>query len=517
MHRFLLPALFLLWATATAQPCNTTQELKEWQIAELTALTARLNTALANMDLEECRRVQLEVRLVLGTEAGHPAFVEKYDKLSSRSRWFTQDQCLKQAEKVLTKYPDIYNNLETLAQGLLPGTTGKPNLSLAAAGEMALGLLILANQEPDEEKKVRYLDMGLKTLDRLQKMQQGSGAFPFLDTRGQRVSVPPLLLPYYARIPNDTIELPNKGWLTYDFGSGRSLFTNGRLCAVYARAYHETNFEAYKEVATNVATHLLTEKPVAYARYNADLVYGLVHAHHLLSDPDYLQRAVEVAQVALLPAQLDNGRWPDSLDAQAYDHARIVEGLTALVKALPETNDDRKPLLGSLLLATRNLVRQYSSCGSPTSMRWALEVYTTPGLPGSLKDSLTTLIGRLSQTQALHLDELPSLAIYARLMRTETIAQVSASGNMASLSQFPITPNPFTDYTLVSFELTEKTHVLLKVMDAKGKVLATLTDEVKESGVHHIRWDSKGQPAGSYLFQLTIKGRAYLRKAELKR
>jgi hypothetical protein len=55
------------------------------------------------------------------------------------------------------------------------------------------------------------------------------------------------------------------------------------------------------------------------------------------------------------------------------------------------------------------------------------------------------------------------------------------------------------------------------VRDAKGKSVATLLDEEKEAGIYHIRWDSSARPPGTYLFQLTIRGRGYLRKGELVR
>lgn len=513
----------LLWLPAHSQ-CGITQALKPWQVERLRVLEGELNQAFAKQDASHVQALLREQRLVLGVEAGYPYVPDNRTRLSTRTKWLTLEQTIAQAAKNVERQPEVFGHLGHMARGILPGTKGSPNLSPVAAGEYGLALLQLANQTTDEALRTRLLNMGLHTLDSLLLLRQGGATFPFLDLRGRLLQPPARFARYYPPIPHDTIALPPKGWLSYDYGTGQAYVANGNLMAIYAKAYQETNFPAYKLAGERLARHLLTQAPVYSMRYNAALVLGLCHAHTLLQDADYLQRATNVALLALIPAQLPSGYWPDSLDAQANSQATLITALAALYDRMPEDMPGRAKVLQALLRSARALLADYLRCGAAEEVRWVFQLQElTTRLPAGLQDSLRTLSGRILHTGNPWLEDTPMLATYARMLRLVKVQTQTNDNTDAplpgtfTLEQFPLTPNPFSDYTLISFEIPERLPVRLEVRDTKGKIVANLLDEEKEAGIYHIRWDCSARPPGTYLFQLTIRGRGYLRKGQLVR
>ena len=83
-------------------------------------------------------------------------------------------------------------------------------------------------------------------------------------------------------------------------------------------------------------------------------------------------------------------------------------------------------------------------------------------------------------------------------------------------------PNPFNPSTTLSFDLARPGAVTLRVVDVRGRHVATLVDEPKPAGTHEARWsgrDDAGQevPTGVYFAQLiTEEGRETSRMLLLK-
>ena len=70
-------------------------------------------------------------------------------------------------------------------------------------------------------------------------------------------------------------------------------------------------------------------------------------------------------------------------------------------------------------------------------------------------------------------------------------------------------PNPFNPSTKLSFELATAGHARLKVYDTAGRLVATLVDERREQGSHHVIWDGRddagrASSAGVYLYRLEV-------------
>ncbi|MFO0398061.1 MAG: hypothetical protein ACK50T_00410, partial [Sphingobacteriia bacterium] len=236
---------------AAAQPCGLKQALKPWQQNALAAQDQQLRIALATQDSGSIRQLYQARRLVLGTEAGFPALAVQGAPLGPPAPWLSQEQVLALLNHTLEDQADIFDHLDLMARGYLPGsqgTAGQPNLSPVAAGEYALALLQTANLLTDEKQKVRYLDLGLKTLDQLEQLAESRGTFPYPQLEGQRqLQIPPVLQRYYAYLPGDSLRLPAaRPWQWEPDPLGQDLYANGRLCGVYVQAYAETNYDAYK-------------------------------------------------------------------------------------------------------------------------------------------------------------------------------------------------------------------------------------------------------------------------------
>ncbi len=76
----------------------------------------------------------------------------------------------------------------------------------------------------------------------------------------------------------------------------------------------------------------------------------------------------------------------------------------------------------------------------------------------------------------------------------------------------PMTPNPFTSASRITFSLTERERVRLTVHDLNGRRVATLADGVLPAGAHHAVWrgeseDGRRSPAGVYFVRLEAAGR----------
>jgi hypothetical protein len=63
-------------------------------------------------------------------------------------------------------------------------------------------------------------------------------------------------------------------------------------------------------------------------------------------------------------------------------------------------------------------------------------------------------------------------------------------------------PNPFNSLTRITFDLTARCHVLLRVFDIEGRVVAILSDGVFGVGRHSVPFDAASCSSGLYFCQL---------------
>lgn len=82
-------------------------------------------------------------------------------------------------------------------------------------------------------------------------------------------------------------------------------------------------------------------------------------------------------------------------------------------------------------------------------------------------------------------------------------------------SLMPNYPNPFNNKTVIPFSLDREAMVRLNVYDLLGRNVATLVDEFRSAGGHHVRFDADGLSGGIYIYRLESDGRVQTGKMTL--
>lgn len=73
-------------------------------------------------------------------------------------------------------------------------------------------------------------------------------------------------------------------------------------------------------------------------------------------------------------------------------------------------------------------------------------------------------------------------------------------------------PNPFSETTTVTWQQSQKSHVVLKVYDFAGKEIKTLVDSEYTKGEHQVTCDATGLPAGVYFVRIRYQDQWITRK-----
>ena len=78
-------------------------------------------------------------------------------------------------------------------------------------------------------------------------------------------------------------------------------------------------------------------------------------------------------------------------------------------------------------------------------------------------------------------------------------------------------PNPFNPTTVISYQLSANSFVMLKVFDVLGREIATLVNERQEPGSCRVTWNASSFPSGVYFYRLQVGGFAQTNKMLLIR
>ncbi len=70
---------------------------------------------------------------------------------------------------------------------------------------------------------------------------------------------------------------------------------------------------------------------------------------------------------------------------------------------------------------------------------------------------------------------------------------------------FDCYPNPFSDYTTISYSVPEASHAVVKVYNMLGKEIAVLSDKYIVPGTHTVTWYSRDFGEGIYFYSLQVR------------
>ncbi len=83
-------------------------------------------------------------------------------------------------------------------------------------------------------------------------------------------------------------------------------------------------------------------------------------------------------------------------------------------------------------------------------------------------------------------------------------------------------PNPFSQYTQITYSILQEGHFALRTYDASGRLVRTIADTDMDKGIHSLPWDGRGDsgkdlPEGIYFLTLDSGERAAVAKVLLIR
>lgn len=67
------------------------------------------------------------------------------------------------------------------------------------------------------------------------------------------------------------------------------------------------------------------------------------------------------------------------------------------------------------------------------------------------------------------------------------------------------TPNPFSEETVIRYQLPTTSQVHLDIYDVTGRLMSTLVNEKKEAGYYMVKWAGKEIPSGVYFYRLIAR------------
>jgi hypothetical protein len=73
---------------------------------------------------------------------------------------------------------------------------------------------------------------------------------------------------------------------------------------------------------------------------------------------------------------------------------------------------------------------------------------------------------------------------------------------ISKLCSLMIHPNPFSEVTMISFELDSPAGVEIKIYDRLGRIVREFSRQNYPTGTHSITWQAEEVPEGIYLIRL---------------
>jgi len=144
---------------------------------------------------------------------------------------------------------------------------------------------------------------------------------------------------------------------------------------------------------------------------------------------------------------------------------------------------------------------------APNDTQWVM-MALVPALGKDYKESITIMRNKVKLLRSMPYD---SIAFCRNAVKVG-IKQEREIPNQFVLNQNY--PNPFNPETIIRFQISENSHVSLKIYDVIGREVATLVNEIKQAGKHQAEFSIANSQlsSGVYFYTLTTPKAAITKK-----
>jgi len=85
----------------------------------------------------------------------------------------------------------------------------------------------------------------------------------------------------------------------------------------------------------------------------------------------------------------------------------------------------------------------------------------------------------------------------SKTSKVTTVNITCKAGQVLNNEKLSVSPNPFSQTTVISFELVKDENVSIRIFDVEGRLIRTLASGALNAGVYALTWDSRDNPHGS--------------------
>jgi hypothetical protein len=300
------------------------------QLDAMKAARQRLADALARQDANLIESAEAEFRKSLGVYAGVPE-----DEEDLRPKDTAAPRPTKADFEKLTR------SMPTLASG--SDYANMKRMELRHAAYLAIGLLAMS--EADLPDAAAYRKQAAIELDYLVSKQAPEGFFPY----PADPVAPPHLQKGAALVAKAYPDKVKDGYIYLDVDGAQ--FDAGCCSYALAYGYQLLKEERFLKAARKAGDWALAKPLTVNWNYNSFSVWQLAKLYEVTKEKKFLDGAIRLTQLGVLPGRLDSGRWSDQHNAKRVYHWIMVRALVALLRVMPEDDADRRSIHEKTVLA----------------------------------------------------------------------------------------------------------------------------------------------------------------------
>lgn len=305
-------------AAAAKRPQPGQRPTDPKQQSRIASARRGLADAMRRADLDAIVAAEADVRAALGPFAGVPEVAERRNPPGTVA-----------PRPTAVDYRALTARMATLASGSADARANRMELRRAAF--MAIGLVALV--EAGLPQADAYRRQAVAELDFLLTKQADAGYFPY--------PADPVAPAHLQRLAGEAArrhpEAVRDGFIHLDQDGVQ--FDTG--CCSHALAY---GFRVLGEERFLAAARRAGDWAAAFPlspnwNYNSFSVWQLATLADVTGEPRFLDAAVRLARLGVLPGLMDTGRWSDQHNARAIYHWIMVRGLVAVVRSMPPEHE----------------------------------------------------------------------------------------------------------------------------------------------------------------------------------